>query len=87
MNQQVIEVINSEVDYAISLWEELSLSERPLRDKDKPVEFWIMHIGRYLRQAEEGCYSTDKTYALESIRKIAALAVRCMTYNETPKRE
>ena len=44
MNQQVIEVINSEVDYAISLWEELSLSERPLRDKDKPVEFWIMHI-------------------------------------------
>lgn len=86
INDEVREVINSEVEYAVELWDTLPRSERPLKDSEKPVEFWVMHMGRYLRQAEDGCYGLDKTPALEAIRKIAALCVRCMTYNKTPKR-
>ena len=86
MNKKVIEVIDSELKFAKGLWEVLPLEERPLRDNEKPVEFWIMHMERYLRQAQDGCYGTDKTPALEAIRKLVALGVRCMENNETPKR-
>jgi hypothetical protein len=87
MNKKVIDIIQSEINYAILLWEWQPREKRPLKDAEKPVEFWIMHMERYLRQAQEGCYGTDKTPALEAIRKIAALAVRCIEHNETPRRE
>lgn len=86
MNRYVEEAIDSEVEYAVGLWESLPKSERPLGDAEKPVEFWLMHIRRYLRQAEEGCYGTDKTDALVAIRKIAALCVRCMEHQGAPYR-
>ena len=86
MNKKVLDIIDSEVDFGKFLWESLPKEERPLGDANKPVEFWILHIERYIRQAQDGCYGTDKTPALEAIRKIAALAVRCMEHNETPKR-
>ena len=86
MNKNVIEIIDSELEFAKGLWETLPKDERPLQDAEKPVEFWIMHMNRYLRQAEDGCYGTDKTPALEAIRKLVALGVRCMEYNTTPRR-
>lgn len=87
MNKKVIDIIDSEVEYAKNLWETKSRKERPLKDAEKSVEFWILHIERYVQQAVKGTYGTDKTPALEAIRKIAALAVRCMENNETPRRE
>ena len=87
MDRKVMEVIDSEVAFAKGLWEFLDRDERPLKDAEKPVEFWLMHMRRYLRQAEEGCYGTDKTEALVAIRKLVALGVRCMENNPTPKRE
>jgi len=86
MEKKTMYIIDSELNYAEALWERLSRTERPLKDAEKPVEFWLMHIRRYLRQAEEGCYGTNKTPALEAVRKIAALSVRCMENNETPPR-
>lgn len=86
MNKVVMETIDSEVEFAKELWETLPKTERPLGDAQKPVEFWVMHIRRYLRSAEDACYSTDKIHALENIRKIAALCVRCMENNPTPPR-
>ena len=87
MNKEVIEIIDSEVEYAKNLWETKSTEERPLKDANKSVEFWILHMERYIRQAQAGTYGTDKTDALVAIRKVAALAVRCMENNETPRRE
>jgi hypothetical protein len=86
MNKYVLDAIDSEIEFAKGLWESLPRSERPLGDAEKPVEFWIMHMRRYLRQAEEGCYGTDKTDALDAIRKIAALAARCMEHQGAPHR-
>ena len=87
MNKDVMEIIDGEVEYAKALWETKPKEERPLKDAGKSVEFWILHIHRYLKIAEKGCYGTDKTDALVAIRKVAALAVRCMENNETPRRE
>ena len=80
--KRVYELIDGEVEFAKS-WDTLPRNERPLKDSEKPVEFWLNHIGRYLRYADEGCKGTDKTTALENVRKIAALCVRCMENNET----
>ena len=86
MDKKVIKIIDSEVDFSKNLWDTLPRSERPLKDREKPVEFWVMHIHRYLKKAEDGCEGTDKTVALENIRKIAALCVRCIENNDTPSR-
>ena len=86
MKSSVLHIIDSEVNYAKAMWEHLPRTKRPLKDDEKPVEFWLMHMRRYLRQAEEGCYDTNKTDALEAIRKLVALGVRCMENNETPAR-
>lgn len=83
---EVYQLIDGEIEYGEQLWEALPRSERPLRDAEKPVEFWVMHIERYTDTARGGCYGTDKTPALEAIRKIAALCVRCMENNPTPGR-
>ena len=80
---EVFDLIWGEVEYSKQLWDTLPRDVRPLKDVEKPVEFWVMHMRRYLRQAEDGCYDLDKTEGLEAIRKIAALCVRCMMYNET----
>ena len=84
---EVFEIVNSEVEYAQNLWDKLPRDERPLRDAEKPIEFWVMFIHKYTHDAMNLCYSTDKTRALEAIRKIAALCVRCMENNETPPRK
>ena len=85
MDKKVLEVIDSEVDFAKG-WDELSRDERPLKDSEKPVEFWIMHIQNYLDKARKSCYGVDKTDALENIRKAAGLCVQYMEHNPTPKR-
>ena len=87
MDKKVLQIIDSEVGYAENLWETKSRDERPLRDAEKSVEFWVLHINRYVRLAVNGCYGTDKTPALEAIRKIAALCVRCMENHPTPERK
>ncbi len=56
-------------------------------DKDKPVEAWILWIENYLLDARTAATkSLNKVHALEAIRKVAALAVACMEYNNTPPR-
>ena len=66
MDKKVLEVIDSEIEYA-KRWDKLPSFERPQKDSDKSVEFWLLHIERYLHKAQESCYGTDKTE--RSIRK------------------
>ena len=82
---EVYNLISEEIDYA-GMWDELPRTERPLRDDEKPVEFWLTMVRIYQRRAEDACYSPDKTEALDNIRKIAALLVRCMMNHPTPAR-
>ncbi len=85
LQTNTMRIIYDEVEYAQNLWE--PRKDRPLNDASKPVEFWVMHIIRYAGVAMRGCYGTDKSEALEAIRKIAALCVRCIDNNDTPERK
>lgn len=87
--EAVYELIDGEIDYA-GFWDERRAAEgKPTRDKYATVESWICwmeeYIGRARRAATE---SVDKTEALATVRKVAGLAVNCMTnHPETPPRE
>ena len=59
---------------------------RPEEDAKTPVSSWILYMFHHLEIASDHIYSLDKPGALENIRKIAALAVACMEYNETKPR-
>jgi hypothetical protein len=86
LDSKVLEVLESEVRYARG-WDAKTGAERPEKDADKSVEFWVLHLERYVQQARDGCKGVDKTPALEAIRKIAALCYRCMENKWTPKRD
>ena len=79
MNEKAMNIIDSEIEYATGKWE--SMDSRPMKDADKPVEFWLTFIRVYLRKAEDACYGTDKTVAMDNVRKIAGLCVRCIEHN------
>ena len=85
MDEKVASIIDSEVEYARQ-WDNVSIDKRPLLDADKPVEHWVLHLHRYVCEAELGCAGVDKTPALIAIRKIAALCVRCIENNDVPER-
>jgi hypothetical protein len=83
--EEVYKLINTEVDYAEKRGKG---NENYADDSKKQIETWILYMEEYLHLARKDCLkSLDKTYALENIRKIAALAVACMQHNETPSRK
>ena len=60
---------------------------RPEGDAVTPVANWILYIQQHLGRASDQIYWLDEAAALEDIRKIAALAVACMEYNDTKARK
>ena len=86
---EVYRLIDGEREYQ-QYWDrerkDFNLSER---DESLPVEAWILWMEDYLQQARRAATieNRDKTVALETIRKVAALAVACMEFNETPPRK
>lgn len=82
---EVFEIVANEVKYAVDKWEDDL--DRPVKDADKSVEFWIAHMENYLDSARRNCYGTDKTEALSELRKMAGLAVRCFQNLGVPERE
>ena len=83
--EEVYELIDGELKYARK-WDD-QRSEESLKDKDKPVESWILWMEQYLSLARQAATeSLDKTKALDNLRKVTALGVACMEYNDTPIR-
>lgn len=90
--EDVYKLIDGEREYQ-KFWDDKRKTENDVKggaqllDKDKPVECWIAWMESYLLDARTAATkSLDKVKALTDIRKIAALAVACMEYNETPPR-
>lgn len=59
---------------------------RPKSDSETSVAEWLNYMQHHMLVATEAVYFLDEQEALESIRKIAALAVACMEHNDTPAR-
>lgn len=80
--EEVYKLIEDERVYQDSKWPE----GRPESDAETPVSSWIIYMKHHLDLAEAAIYHLDKSLALENIRKLAALGVACMEYNDTPAR-
>ena len=86
---EVINEVKAEFEYA-QRWDrerkERGASEYEM-DRNKSVETWILWIEEYLAKARiAATNSTDKTAALEEVRKVANLALACLVYQGCPSR-
>lgn len=77
--EEVYKLIDGEREYQNEIWG---------TDQDsKAVGSHLTLLDTYLKEAKDGYTYTDgNRKALETIRKIAALAVRCMELHDTPAR-
>ena len=82
------ELLIPELDYAQYRDDRRKSEDNPKFDKDKDVKAWLAWMKADLSRAFEAAYSgTDKSKALDYVRKVTALGVSCMMYNDTPARK
>ena len=85
--EDVYKLIDGERVYQTKWDDERRAMGRPTRDEYATVESWILWMQEYLVRARVAATdNVDKTDALECVRKVTALGVACMEYNETPPR-
>jgi hypothetical protein len=59
---------------------------RPKSDEETSVAEWLIYMSEQLDRAKHSVYTLDEKSALEYVRKLTALGVACMEYNDTPAR-
>jgi len=74
----VYKAIDGERDYQNSSW------SSEFDDSKWSIGDWLIFIQRYVNEAEN---NLGYPWAMDSIRKIAGLAVACMEYNGAPERK
>ena len=77
---EVYNHINSERQYQDSRW------RNGKSDFEKDTSEWVTYIEHHLNKAKNKIYELDNDKALAEIRKVAALAVRCLEIHGCPKR-
>jgi len=88
--KNVYKLIDNERDYQDSRWNtdnETRSGKSDILDQDKSLAEWLNYLEFHLGEAKHGVYSLEPKKTKESIRKIAALAVACMEYNDCPPRK
>ena len=78
-------LIDGERKYQQSRHEQ-KVATHPHRDEDHSIADWVIYIKQHLEDGEMWIYDLEKDLALQEIRKIAALCVACMEFNETKPR-
>jgi len=84
--EKVYERIDKERDYQDIRWV-VGKNSNKTPDSEKPVAEWLNYIEFHLAKAKENVYMLENDAALAEIRKVAALAVRCMEIHGCPKRK
>jgi hypothetical protein len=83
--QDVYKRINAERDYQDMRWN-TNLRADDVPDEEKPVSEWLNYIEYHLSKAKNENYHHNKKAALAEVRKVAALAVRCLEIHGCPER-
>jgi hypothetical protein len=84
--KQVYHCIDTERDYQDLMWSnELRVDD--VSDEEKSVSEWVNYCEYHLNKAKVEIYHLHKDNALEELRKVAALAVRCMEIHGCKERE
>ena len=81
---EVYKIIDGERAYQL---ERHRNHNKPHRDEGHSVADWIIYMEYQIQEAKLQIYDLDIDRALENVRKITALGVACMEYNETPPRD
>jgi hypothetical protein len=86
--EEVFEAINSERDYQDSLWWDY-LADAAHKPNPLEIGEFLTLIAVYLRKAQDVWTVEKKTEleALNTVRKIAGIAVNCMEQHGAPRRE
>jgi calcineurin-like phosphoesterase family protein len=83
--QEVYSRIDTERQYQDLRWSpRREKNETP--DESKPPAEWINYMEFHLREAKNAVYFLNEEEALAQVRKVAALAVRCMEIHGCPER-
>ena len=85
LRKDVYKCIDKERNYQDLRWSpERTKNGTP--DEEKPPAEWINYIEYHLSKAKEMVYYLKDEEALAEIRKVAALAVRCLELHGCPER-
>lgn len=92
--QEVYEAIDSERNYQDDRWGPYLSAERdPLPEHGMPagwrsLDEFVMYMQGYMNDlVHAASHSADKIEALNIVRKVTALGVRCMEQHGAPRRE
>jgi len=84
--QEVYSRIDTERQYQDLRWSpRREKNETP--DESKPPAEWINYMEFHLSEAKKEVYFLNEEEALAQVRKVAALAVRCLEIHGCPERE
>jgi len=82
---EVYKCLDTERDYQDLRWStRRTLDGTP--DEEKPPAEWINYMEHHISAAKKGVYELDTEEALAQVRKVAALAVRCLELHGCPER-
>ena len=83
--KDVYECIDTERDYQDLRWSPLrEANDTP--DESKPPAEWINYMEWHIGLAKKAVYLLNDEEALAEVRKVAALAVRCLEIHGCPER-
>jgi hypothetical protein len=83
--QEIYNKINVERDYQDLRWSPRR-KKNGTPDEQKPPAEWLNYIEFHLSKAKENVYLLNDEDALAEVRKVAALAVRCLEIHGCPDR-
>ena len=82
---EVYKLIDGEREFQ-QVRHEQTLAKFPHRDEDHSIADWVIYMEDLLSVARNHIYNLRLEDAKETIRKVTALGVACMEYNETKPR-
>jgi len=83
---EVYKCLDTERDYQDLRWSTRRTADGT-PDEEKPPAEWINYIEYHVTAAKNEVYKLDTEEALAHVRKVAALAVRCLELHGCPERE
>lgn len=83
--KEVYNKIDIERDYQDLRWNSRT-EKNNTPDEEKPPAEWLNYIEFHLNKAKEKVYMLENENALVEVRKVAALAVRCLEIHGCPER-
>ena len=83
--EDVYKAIDTERDYQDLRWTPRRAANG-VADSEKPPAEWINYMEFHLNEAKRAVYELNEEEALAQVRKVAALAVRCLELHGCPER-